>query len=84
MVILKDFVPAALLRVVMLRHRSPPHDRFFIAPCRVRQDPARPTTALEALVVDEPVYSLKYRPQALREIEVEVELLPLGMDFEDN
>jgi hypothetical protein len=68
MVVLKDFVSAALLRVVMLRHRSPPHDRFFITPCRVRQNPPRPTTALEALVVNEPVYSLKYRPQVLRKI----------------
>ena len=84
MVVLEHLVPAALLRVVMLRHRPPPHDRLFVAPGRVRQDPSWAARALEALIVDEPVHPLQDRLQVLRQIEIEVELFLPGMDFEDH
>jgi hypothetical protein len=50
----------------------------------VRQDPAPPASALEAFVVDETVYLVEDWLQAFREVEIEIELLLLGMDFEDH
>jgi hypothetical protein len=44
----------------------------------------RAARTLEALIVDEAVYPLQDRLQAFRQIEVEVELFPLGMNFEDH
>jgi hypothetical protein len=50
----------------------------------VRQDPAPPASALEAFVVDETVYLFEDWRQAFREVELEIELFLLGMDFEDH
>ena len=50
----------------------------------MRQDPAPPAGALEALVVDETVYLFENWRQAFREVELEIELFLLGMDFEDH
>jgi hypothetical protein len=50
----------------------------------MRQDPAPPAGALEAFVVDETAYPLEDWLQAFREVEIEIELLLLGMDFEDD
>jgi hypothetical protein len=50
----------------------------------MRQDPAPPAGALEAFVVDETVFP-RDRLQAFREVDIEIELLLLGMmDFEDD
>ena len=50
----------------------------------MRQDPAPPASALEAFVVDETVYLFEDWRQAFREVELEIELFLLGMDFEDH
>ena len=84
MVVLKHLVPAALLGVVVLPDRPPPHHGFLVAPGRVRQDPTAAAGALEALVVDETVYAFQDRLQAFRKVEIEIELLLLGIDFEDH
>jgi hypothetical protein len=68
-IVLEHLVPAALLRVVMLGHRPPPHDGFFVAPGRVRQDPSRTAGALEAFIVDKSDYPLQDWLQALREFQ---------------
>jgi hypothetical protein len=68
----------------MLADRPPPHHRFLVTPGRVRQDPARPARGREAFVVDEAVYLFEDRSQSHRKFEIEVELLLLGMDFEDH
>jgi hypothetical protein len=70
--------------VVMLPNCPPPHHGFFLAPGRVREDPTAPVYALEAFVVDETVYPFEDRSQCFRELEIETELLRLGVDFEDN
>ena len=49
----------------------------------MRQDPAPPAVALQAFVVDETVYPFQDWLQAFREVEIEIELLLLRMDFED-
>jgi hypothetical protein len=50
----------------------------------MRQDPAPPAVALQAFVVDETVYPFQDWLQAFREVEIEIELLLLRMDFEDD
>jgi hypothetical protein len=50
----------------------------------VRQDPSRTAGALEAFIVDKSDYPLQDWLQALREFQIEVELLPPRMDFEDH
>ena len=84
MIILKDIVTTALLSLVVLGDGAPSHNGLFVSPCGMRQDPPRPTRAFEALVVDEPVDALQDRLQVFRKSEVKLELLFLGMDFEDH
>src|SRR3981081_1996987 len=84
MIILKGVVTTALLSLVVLGDGAPSHNGLFVSPCGMRQDPPWPTRAFEALVVDEPVDALQDRLQVFRKSEVKVELLFLGMDFEDH
>ena len=84
MIVLEHLVPAALLGVVMLGHGPPAHHGLFVAPGGVREDPPGAARALEALIVDEPVDPFQDRPQLLRKVEIEIEPLRPGMDFEDH
>src|SRR3982074_368966 len=84
MIILKDVVAPALLSLVVSGDGAPSHNGLFVSPCGMRQDPPWPTRAFEALVVDEPVDAFQDRLQVFRKSEVKVELLFLGMDFEDH
>src|SRR5260370_33253320 len=83
MIILEDVVAAALLSLVVRGDGAPSHNRLFVSPCGMRQDPPWPARAFEALVIDEPVHGLQDWLQVFRKGEVKVELLFLGMDFED-
>src|SRR3984893_16795026 len=84
MIILKDVVAAALLSLVVLADGTPSHNVLIVSPCGMRQDPPWSARAFEALVVDEPVNALQDRLQVSRKGEVKVELLFLGMEFEDH
>jgi hypothetical protein len=83
MVVLEHLIPTALLSIVMLSHGPPSHD-LLVAPGGVREDPSGTTDALEALVVDEAIDSFQDRLQSLRQVQIEVEPLRPGMDFEDH
>ena len=51
---------------------------------QVECDRIPPAGALEAFVVDETVYLVEDWLQAFREVEIEIELLLLGTDFDDH
>src|ERR1700730_9746335 len=84
MTVLEDVVAAALLSLVVLGDSAPSHNGLFVTPGGMRQDPSWPARALEPFVVDEPVNALEDRPQAFCEGEIKIELLFLGMDFEND
>ena len=77
-------VPAALLRFMMLRGRSPSHHRLLIAPGRVGQDPSRTAAALETLVVDEAVDPFQDGSQLLGKIEVAIEGFAFGINLKND
>jgi len=84
MVILENFEPAPALCHVVFAFGSPADHRFFVAPGRMGQHPARPKLALKALVVDEAVDFLQARLQMLGELEIVLFAAFVRMNFKDH
>jgi len=84
MIVLEHLVAAALLSLVVLCNCPPSHNGLLISPGRMRQNPSRTASTLEAFIVDKPVHLLQDRLQALCEIEIEFDFLLLRANFENH
>jgi hypothetical protein len=75
---------AVLLGQVVRRRGAPADDRLFVAPRRMRKNPAWSPLALETLVVHEAVDFFQERLQALGESKIFVEPLSFWTHFKDD
>src|ERR1700746_1612208 len=82
-IVAEYFASAAFLHLVMLTLGAPANQGFLVTPRGVRQQPTRPSPALETLIVDEAVDSLQNRFQLTGQRQVLIDSIVFDLNLED-